>query len=202
MTSPPAHEPSAALSLDLLESLLGFVAAAIHDRPVQQLVAARLMLETVGVADQLSERGMAALSTAGEQARQIMWALTAPTFRPSHLAEDLERSLSDAAPAASPAVRVDLGDEVAPEVWGVLVTAVHDVAVDVLLGGQQLVEVAVSADAEGVEARVTSTGGSAGEVGTAGPWVQLAGIRLADVGGLVTVGDEAGRRRVVLRVPT
>ncbi len=191
---------SASVPLRLLDEVLSTVADALHDRPVQSLVAARLLIETAVPAGQAVEagdmlqRGVQAVSTGADLCRELMWALTMPEVRATALTEDLTtatRRALDPTVTGDPSVR--LTGEETPAMVTALARAVHLVGVDARLGGRSVVAVHIDSDAEQLQARMTVEGGAAdGRV-----WLELAQAHLHAVAGRIEAADP----QVVLTVP-
>lgn len=210
---PPAHDgaertESPVVPLALLTEVLRSVAAALHDGPVQGLVAGRLLVETgVGPGphdEAVVGRGLQAVSRAAEEVRDLMWALEGVVLRPGHLATDIADAVARAArPDGAVAVAVVLADghdddreDVAAV--GTLAQALHEVLVEVLLAGGHAVALSVVADAEALHARL----GTAPSAAWAdGPWVRLARARLASLGGGLTTAVEGATRTTRLSLP-
>ena len=168
----------AAVPLDLLDRLLASIAAVVHDRPVQDLVAGKLLVETGRATGDgaLLDRGLVAVGRAGDRARDVMWALQPVRLRPDHVARDLAE-LSARIGAPEVAVQAGAVDDAALAVVG---AAVHALAVDVWLGGGRAHRIAVGGDAAGLHATVVADHGTAERTR---PWLELAALRVEGAGG-------------------
>lgn len=170
----------AAVPLDLLARLLASIAGVIHDRPVQDLVAGRLWLDTARTTGEeaLWDRGIDAVGRAGVHARDIMWALDEPSVRLDHLDDDLAEM---GARVGGPEVVVQVDGVVDAGALSALSAALHPVLVDVLLGGGRAHRIGVRGHADSLHATVAADHGVAGAAPR--PWLELATIRVVAAGG-------------------
>lgn len=197
----PSSSSSDRELLQVLDACLASTAAALHDRPVQQLVAAKLMIETVLATDQRDDmvgRAVEVIGTAGQQTRDLMWLLTAPVLRADALAEDARDALARGGdPDRLRRTTVSLDDDVDADDVRCVVRSVHHVLAAAHLAGVDPSAVRVSSDAEAVEGVVVleaDVGGSA--------WSRLAAARAGVAGGTLAVDDDADDgHRVTVRVP-
>ena len=162
--------------LALVIDLLARIDGAVHDRPVQQALVARLCVETGWAGDdELRGRALTALDRAGEQSRSIMWACSTPSVRRSHAGEDLARWFARAAGPEGTTVDVHLDDDVEQALLDRLVHAAHLTAVPAVLAGTCAVrQVTVATDAEGVELALRPLA-----LHDEDPFVQLGALALA-----------------------
>ena len=200
--APNPGDPPPVVPLAVVDQLLADVAAALHDRPVQSLVAAKLMIESVGGAaavaeDPLYVRGLKALTDAGQLSRDVMWALT--HMEPQH--DHLEDSVRDLFERVGPESGLEVGlsgvAEADPTAVALLLDAAHDVAGGLALRGGTLELITVDHD-EGVTSCALATTGA--EPTDPDPWLELATRRLAAHGGTVTRRQRGPVTRTVLRL--
>lgn len=208
MATPAPADGSDAVVVDgsLLADLLHSVATTLHDRPVQSLVAGRLLVETgigVGPHGEVIARGLGAIAAAAEQTRDLMWALDGVSLRPGHLAVDIADAVARggfSGGAVEVVVALDHDpDEGYAHAVGVLLQAVHELLVGVLLAGGHAVRLAVKGDAEALHATLVSAPTGAGS--DTGPWARLARARLAAAGGDVATAIEGDARVARLSLP-
>lgn len=196
------HADTAAgqVGLDLVDALLGDIAGVLHDRPVQSIVAAGLMLQSVTPPEEqraMAERGLGALDRAGQLSRDLMWALDR---RAPH--GDLRASLLeglDRAGHPEDGLAVEVPDPVPHAIAELLYAVIVDVVVDVALTGGWVRSVRLEEirDVIAVEV-VTSTGRAAG---AQGPWLRLATARLTARGGSLALEEDADARIVRMHLP-
>ena len=193
-----------AVGLDLVDALLADVAGVLHDKPVQSLVAAKLMLQAAsgGPDDPMAARGMDALDRAATLSRDVMWALDR---RPP--GEDLRTSLVemlDRGGDPEHGVEVTVAADVHAAQARPLLAAVQDLVVDAVLPGGAVREVVVEESAEVPGTIVATVATDAGPDRVPGLWVDLATQRVTAAGGTLVVDvAEDGRRtqRITLPAP-
>lgn len=202
-TSQASDEGAAVVPLPLLDDLLESVAGLLHDRPVQSLVAARLLLETAMAPveqDDMVDRGLQAITSAGEQARDVMWALGGVSLRAGHVPEDVRDAMTRlAAPGEVVAVTVQIDDDIDVALVELVVQTVHEVLVEVMSGGGHVQRVQLVSDAEALHVSVHS--GPVLVVADDSPWVRLARLRLRTAGGWLTHGPEGEGHTTEITLP-
>ncbi|CAN5477044.1 hypothetical protein BH23ACT9_BH23ACT9_30270 [soil metagenome] len=191
----------ALVPVSLLDELLEAVAAAVHDHPMQSLVAGKLLLETgidPSLRDELVDRGLESLAEAGSRVRQLMWALSGPSIRLTHIAVDTADAVSHLAD-----LQVSVADDLDPEAAQAVVHALQAVLADALYGRSTILRLTINGDAEAVHAVLDCEGprGTGGGERPEGPWLRLARARLAQAGGDMRRCIEAGMQRSHLTVP-
>lgn len=178
----------------LLDRLLDHIATVIHDRPVQQIVAAKLLLETgmgQGERPSLVDRGLGAIDEAGQLSRDIMWALATPKLRVDRLEQDLREMVSRAGGQDHSVVTsVEVAGPLTPELLEAVFAAVHSALADAVLSGRTAwtVEVSVSSERIAAEVVMDATPGPAAER----VWVLLAATRIEAAGGWLETWDTPG----------
>jgi hypothetical protein len=186
----------------VVDRMLAQLAAVIHDRPVQGLVAGKLMLETATAgpgAAELVTRGLLALSTSGEHLRDLMWALTLPSIRPDHPDDDLVDAVSriraedDGSTSTS-----DVGDA-DHEAVITLASVAQALAADALLTGGRLLSFRVQHDAEALRCQMVTSSSTTDAV--EGPFVHLARVRLAAAGGRLDRRVVTDRTEAAISLP-
>ncbi len=207
MAAPDPTADSASVPLALVEQLLVSVAGLLHDRPVQSMVAGRLMIETAlpsELSDSLLARGVRAVTTAAEQSRDVMWALTPPGVRGNALRADVHAAVGRGTHDAPLEVVVAVDPDVDHGLVTTLVRALHLVAVEVLFAGGAVTAVRVDSDAEGLQAEMSATTGRLDS-----PWLALAAHALkgtdggppATIQATVQPAEDGGGLTVELRIP-
>lgn len=130
------------------------IAHGIHNRPIQHVVAARMVFESL-LGDRRDEflvgLGLDALERAANSARDLMWALTDPAPRREELASDLAENLERRGPGVAVTAAVD---EASAAALHVAVVAVHDLAVTAPEELGPLAVLDLKEDAESLEAMV------------------------------------------------
>lgn len=196
----PADAPSGQVGLDLVDALLGDIAGVLHDRPVQSIVAAGLMLQSVTPPEDqraMAERGLGALDRAGQLSRDLMWALDRRAPHGGLRASLLEGL--DRAGHPEDGLTVEVPDPVPPTTAELLYAVIVDVVVDVALTGGWVRSVRVEVADGHVTAEVVTSPGRA--AGSAGPWLRLATGRLSGHGGDLMLDEGPDARTVRMRLP-
>lgn len=169
------------------------VAALVHDRTVQSILAARLMIQSAisdDQANQLLDRGLESLERAGTQARDLMWVLQPPKIRPDHLEEDLAALLRRTGREGyGPAVSVQ-ADGADPAMTEALAGAIQAFAAGLFIVSGHVEQVVVRKDAKAVGATVNYVLAENDPLhDRLAPWLGLASGRLAGVNGTVHEPD-------------
>lgn len=186
--------------LGLLDTVRAQAAAVLHSSAVQQVVVAKLALETAvpAIADPppLLARVSLALERAAEQARDLMWALEPPSVRPEHLREDLGELLARVAGEGC-VVDVAVDGPVDRARLDPVVAALHDLMLDVLAAKTTVTAARLEDDGDRLQATVVDGAGA----GPAQVGRQLAATRMAVLGGTVESTADGDVRTTVIRGP-
>lgn len=203
---PSQPDPAPLVSVAVVDRVLTVLSAVLHDRPIQALVAARLLVES-GSADggagaDVLQRGLDSIGRAAELSRDVMWAVDRrPPALDGRAGGDLvgpiEEVLARAAGDEGMSVHLDLDGVADPTALSALVAACHDVLAGAVLAGGHGRSVEVAGGGRALRALVTT-------VGHPRPgddaWLLLAAARLPD--GRVFVlpdGTSADGHTVALR---
>ncbi|MEE8599593.1 hypothetical protein [Euzebya tangerina] len=201
MTSP--HTPAAHGEdeprglVGLVDELLELIGDVIHDGPVQQLVAAKLLVESAMPAatrTELEARAITSMASASQQSRVIMWALARPGVRPRMAHVDVPQALSKLEGAS---ITVDVPDSVPAPVLGGVVQAVHHLCGGSVMAGHEVTAVELTHSGTTLSCRIVVDG-----PGPAAVWVDLARHRLAALGGAVEVDRREGATIVTVHAPS
>lgn len=182
--------------LDAHDASMAAVAGRLHDDPVQQLVAAILLLEpTLGAStDPLVTKAVEAVQRAASSCRAIMAAID-----PTRIGDvvDAQTELRALAARAGGEARVDLDAAAGPGAGPALQRAVRcaqDVVGDVVAQGRSLRSLEVGASAARVLVLVVAEGAG---LRMDGPGVALACARAEVAGGTLVHGEGADRTHEV-----
>jgi|GEM_PF-5234849 len=187
----------AGVPLEVVDGLLATIAQVLHDRPVQQLVAARLLLESSGGSGPMFDKGLSAVSTGGQLSRDIMWAVTRVPLEADafelHLQDTFERA---ADPDQGLEMRVTAPTELPTVVVEGIVHACHDVVADAVMRGGSLRRLDAAGEPGRLRMTVVTRDGRED-----GPWVELARRRVRLGGGRLTVERDGDDIITVLEAP-
>ena len=175
--------------MSLVDDLLASLGATIHDGPVQQLIAAKLLTESVLPSDgrsELADRAIKSMISASDQARTIMWALTTPMVREGMAHVDVPQILDRLDGAA---VDVAVTDDCEHQHLTTVARAIHDTVAGALLAGEDVVSVRLQGDSDGLNGEIAITGRQTTEPS---PWDVCAAARLRQDGGTHHISPSAG----------
>lgn len=192
------------MPLDLVGQLLADIAGVLHDRPIQSIVAAKLLVETAAATSgedgaALQARGLHALDTAGQLSRDVMWALQPFECTPDRLRADLGDHFDRVADPAGLDIHVDLAVDVPARLLRPVMAALHAAVAGAALRGARMSAVQVVADQASLQVTATLQGPSA----RGRAWDHLATHHLRRASGDPTwqLPTTDGERTLALAVP-